>query len=129
MRSKAFSMIEVLISVTLLSTVLIILLDIKGQNIFIVNKTKNISFLNAMIGLVAFHNTENQNKQDLKNLIVDTNDNLRKQIKNIKVESNKIFKDKKMFKVNDQIISQENYTNKFTINNTTKIFYSFRLNL
>ena len=61
MKFKAFSLIEVLISVTLLSTILIILLDVKGQNVFVVEKTKDTTFINEMIGLSAFHNKENRN--------------------------------------------------------------------
>ena len=128
MTSKGFSIIEVLISVTILSSVLIILLDVKGQNLFLVEKMQNMPFLNTMIALTAHSNISSKNKIYIKDIVKTNDDNLRKQLKNISVTRKEDLLNREVVTVNDLEITIKNYETRFHLHGITKIFYSFRLN-
>lgn len=129
MKSKAFSLIEVLISIIILSTLLVILLDVKGQNLFLVEKMKNMPFINTMIALSAHSDIDKKSKIYIKDIIKTKDNNLRKQLKDTKVIIKQNVLKKKKHTINDTEFTIENYETKFTIDKQTKIFYSFKLNL
>ncbi len=85
---KSFSLIEVIISIILLSVVMISLLQIKSDNIFLLNKNDKNSKLYDYIYLAM--NTKNEiDKNDnihLDNIINFNNNDLIKEFKNIKIK-------------------------------------------
>jgi prepilin-type N-terminal cleavage/methylation domain-containing protein len=129
MKSKAFSLIEVLISITILSTLLIILLNVKGQNLFLIEKMKDVQFNNTIIALGAHSDTDKKSKIYIKDIIKTPDNNLRKQLKDTKVMIKKDLLNQKVLTINDWKVTIKNYETKFTFDKQIKLFYSFELSL
>ena len=130
---KGFSLIEVLISVTLLSVIITTIFQIKENNLFFLDKFKNSSKNNEFVSLATL--LENKtNKLRNENIYLDKivdfkDDDIRKELKNIKVN----VKDKD---VRELDLSTDEYTLIVNIQKTTykienkiqKDIYTFRLN-
>ncbi len=93
---KAFSLMEVIISIVILSVVMITLLQIKSDNIYLVSKSEQKIKLNDYILLAIDSKDEILNKNE--DIFLDKkykyeNEDLRNELKDIKVsiEDEKIF--------------------------------------
>lgn len=131
---KAFSLMEVIISIVILSFVMITLLQIKSENIFLISKSNEKIKLNDYILLAI----------DFKNKIEDKNEEI-DLYKNYKFENEDIQKELKDIKVtikDEKIESESINSDSNTINITTfsrtfslensdiqKKLYSFKLEL
>jgi hypothetical protein len=128
---KSFSLMEVIIAVVMLSVVMLTLLQIKSDNIFLVSKSNYQSKLIDYIQLVA--NIDNEDKKNenifLNKLYEFKNDDIRKEFKDIKikVKSEQIdSKDYNTNSVNFKIITNEN---SYSIDDTKKNIYTFKIEL
>ncbi len=130
---KAFSLMEVIIAISILSFVMVTLLQIKSENIFLISKSEEISknseYLLAAINL----NEVNQRNENLfldRNYSFD-NDDLRKEFKDKKIK----IKDEKLKTDtidNDYMkLNLTTYTTTYKLDNSnsSKKIYSFKLEL
>ena len=85
---KAFSLMEVIIAVSILSVVMVTLLQIKSDNIFILSKSNEKSQLRDYVNIASsLNSTSNRNE----NLLLDKtysfkSDELRRELKDVKVK-------------------------------------------
>lgn len=129
---KAFSFMEVIISTALLSVVMLVILQIKSDNIFLVSKAQESKDLRDYLTIAS-----NINEVDNKNetLFLDRNysiddDTIRRELKRVKVK----IKDDKLNSLNiedEQInLSITSYSRSYSINDDIKkTIYSFKLEL
>ncbi|QKJ23859.1 PulJ/GspJ family protein [Poseidonibacter lekithochrous] len=129
---KAFSLMEVLVAITMLSVVMISLLQVKSDNIFLIQKSEEKAELNDYVSLVM--NLEEASDRN-ENIFLDRvyrfdNDELRKELKPIKVK----IKDDK---VSSKLIKNDTYDLNITTYSTTyniddkinKNIYTFKIEL
>lgn len=129
---KAFSLMEVLVAITMLSVVMISLLQVKSDNIFLIQKSDEKAELNDYVSLVM--NLEEASDRN-ENIFLDRvyrfdNDELRKELKPIKVK----IKDNK---VSSKTIKNDTYDLNITTYSTTyniddkinKSIYTFKIEL
>ena len=95
---KAFSLVEVIISVAILSFVMITLLQMKSNNIFLLEKSNEKTQLVDYVLLAG--DIEDSSKQTNKSVYLDKltqfkNDDIRRELKEIKIE----IKDKELNKL------------------------------
>lgn len=95
---KAFSLVEVIISVAMLSFVMITLLQMKSNNIFLLEKSNEKTQLVDYVLLAG--DIEDSSKQTNKSVYLDKltqfkNDDIRRELKEIKIE----IKDKELNKL------------------------------
>ncbi len=95
---KAFSLVEVIISVAMLSFVMITLLQMKSNNIFLLEKSNEKTQLVDYVLLAG--DIEDSSKQTNKSVYLDKltqfkNDDIRRELKEIKIE----IKDKELDKL------------------------------
>ena len=128
----ALSLVEVLISVMLLTVVISTVLQIKENNIFFLEKFKNTSLNNSYISLVVSNDT---NKNDTNIYLGDRvnfdDDEIRREFKTIKIKvKNEDGEDIELPK-NDYIPSVKVFNSAYSITSDdkslTKIFYTFKL--
>lgn len=131
---KAFSLMEVIISIVILSFVMITLLQIKSENIFLISKSNENTKANDYILLaIDFKNQiEDKNEEiDLYKNYKFENEDIRKELKDIKV----VIKDEKIdsesINSDSNTINITTYSRTFTLENTDiqKKLYSFKLEL
>ncbi|MGK0256331.1 MAG: Cft2 family RNA processing exonuclease, partial [Arcobacteraceae bacterium] len=103
--------------------------DVKGQNLFLIEKMQNMPFINTMMALAAHSKIDKKNNIYIKDIIKTSDNDLRKKFKDTKVMIKKNLSNKKKYTINDTEFIIEHYKTKFTIDEQTKIFYSFKLNL
>ncbi len=134
MNKKAFSLIEVIISVTILSVVMLSLLQIKSQNINLISKSEQKSKLNDYILMAVDFKNEIKDKNET--IFLDTkynfeNEEIKKEIKNKKV----LIKDDKLesssAKASRNILNIINYSRTYSLEDSDikKTFYSFKIEL
>lgn len=129
---KAFSLMEVLVAITMLSVVMISLLQVKSDNIFLIQKSDEKAELNDYVSLVM--NLEEASDRN-ENIFLDRvyrfdNDELRKELKPIKVK----IKDNQ---VSSKTIKNDTYDLNITTYSTTyniddkinKSIYTFKIEL
>lgn len=129
---KALSLIEVIVSIVLLTIVISVTLQIQQNNIFYLDKFKDSKLYNSYIGLIATSNKEKSNRNKsvyLSDMINFNDDDIRKEFKNIKIDiKDKDLKDMPLPK-NDYIKTANIIESSYSIENKSKkIFYSFKLN-
>lgn len=113
---KAFSLMEVIISIVILSVVMVALLKIKSENISIVSKSEQKIKLNEYILLaINFEDIENKNEDISLEKYKYENDDLRKELKDIKVS------------IKDEKIKSESINTGFNNINITTISRTFSL--
>ena len=131
---KAFSLMEVIISIVILSVVMITLLQIKSDNIHLVSKSDKKVKLNDYILLAIDFKNEILNKNeniDLSKNYKYENENIQQELKDKKV----IIKDEKMKleSINSRFNSLNitTFTRTFNLDNTDvkKKLYSFKIEL
>lgn len=131
---KAFSLMEVIISIVILSFVMITLLKIKSENIFLVSKSNENTKANEYILLAVDFKDEILNKNEdisLDKKYQYSNDDVRRELKDIKisikddkVESKSIQSD--LNNINTTIFSR---TYSLENSNIKKKIYSFKIEL
>ena len=131
---KAFSLMEVIIAIVMLSVVMIALLKIKSENIFLVSKSNENTKANDYILFAVDFNDEISNKNE--DIFLDkkyqySNDDVRRELKDIKisikddkVESKSIQSD--LNNINTTIFSR---TYSLENSNIKKKIYSFKIEL
>jgi type II secretory pathway pseudopilin PulG len=135
---KSFSLIEVVIAVSILSVVMVSLLQIKSDNIFLISKTNEQSKLYDYIQLsIDFNkiNQENQEKQENEELFLDKkftfdNDDIRKELKDIKVKIREKKEDENKIDTNTTSLNITTYSRVYSIDNSIKKkIYNFKIEL
>ena len=129
---KAFSLMEVIVAITMLSVVMISLLQVKSDNIFLIQKSDAKAELNDYVSLVM--DLEEVNDRN-ENIFLDRvyrfdKDELRKEFKPVKVK----IKDNK---ISSSIIKNDTYDLNITTYSTTyniddkinKSIYTFKIEL
>jgi len=127
-QKDAVSLVEVLISVMLISVVIVSLLQIKENNLYFLDKTKKMSKYNAYLSMVALDNNKDGNIY-LNNYIDFRDDELRKEFKKIKIKVRN--NDLKSLKIgtNEYMIYVSIQETKLSIEDKIeKKFYKFTLN-
>ena len=97
MNKKAFTLVEVLVSVALLSLMITTIFQIKENNLFYLEKFKASSKYNELISLATI-TENNSNKLRNENIYLDkfvdfNDDDIRKELKNVKVNVKDIESD------------------------------------
>ena len=94
---KAFSLMEIIIAVTILSVVMVTLLQVKSDNIFILSKANEKSEVRDALSLAMDLNSASKRNENLflNKIYSFTNDDVRKVLKDIKVKikDNELKKD------------------------------------
>lgn len=129
MKKKALSLVEVLISVMLISVVIVAMLQMKENNLYFLEKTKDSIQSNAYISMLALDESikfRNENvyldkKFDFKD------DDIRKELKNVKIK----LEDEELkpleFTSNDYLLKINIKQTSLNIDEKKKIFYRFSL--
>lgn len=129
---KAFTLIEVIISIGLLSVVIATILQVKQNNLFYIEKFQNSAKNNVYISLASTKKYPNNNIKDekiyLERIVDFKDDDIKKELKDIKVylkeeKLKKIDLSNEEYSLNIQII-KKNYKVDDSIN---KSLYTFAL--
>lgn len=126
----AFSLIEVMVAVSLIVTVIAAVLKMQQNNIFFLEKFKNSSLNNTYISLIA----NEPNPQNLRNESIRVgdkvrldDDDLRRELKNIKLKVKEKRLDDIKLPENDYIKEAQVYESSYTVDNMNKKFFIFKL--
>ncbi|RXJ86842.1 prepilin-type N-terminal cleavage/methylation domain-containing protein [Arcobacter sp. CECT 8985] len=127
---KAFSLIEVIISITLLSVVLYSFISLKSNNISIIEKLKQINKRNNYINLAI--KSTNDIKSDesfyLTDIYKNTNNSLRKELKNLHITKKRVLEEKKEFNFDNSInIEIEVFKTSYKLNSKNKNIYEVKI--
>lgn len=129
---KAFSLMEVIISIVILSVVMVALLKIKSENISIVSKSEQKIKLNEYILLaINFEDIENKNEDISLEKYKYENDDLRKELKDIKVSIKDEKIDTRTIMNGSNNINVTIFSRTFSLENSDikKKLYSFKIEL
>ena len=128
---KAISLIEVIIAITLLSFVIVVLLNLKEQNIFLLNKVKNSFSTNTFFSPLVYSSTldELRNKNIyLSDVLIFKNDDNNRFIKKIKINIHDKIYSKQELDLGIAKIELKQIKSTYKIQNNTKKFYTFKIN-
>ena len=130
--NKSFSLMEVIIAIVMLSVVMITLLQVKSDNIFLVNKSNEKSKQSDYIQLAIDMSTEDKKNENifLDEVYKFKNDDIRKELKSVKI----IVKDNQIDSqdYHTEVINFKIITNarSYSINDDIKkSIYTFRIKL
>lgn len=130
---KAFSFMEVIISVVILSVVMITLLKIKSDNIYLVSKSEQKSKFNDYILMaIDFSDTTKNKNEDISlEKYKYENEDLKKELKDIKVSIKDEKIDTKTIYNGSNNINVTIYSRTFSFddNDLKKKLYSFKIEL
>jgi len=129
---KAFSLMEVIVAITLLSVVMLSLLQLRSDNIFLVKKSDETAKLNDYISL-----SMNLSEASIRNenLFLDRvyrfdNDEIRKELKPIKIKIKDEELDTRTMKNDDYDLNVTTYSTTYSIDEKIKKnIYTFKLEL
>jgi prepilin-type N-terminal cleavage/methylation domain-containing protein len=130
---KAFSLMEVIISVVILSVVMITLLKIKSNNIYLVSKSEQKSKSNDYILMAIDFSDKPESKNE--NISLEKykyeNEDLRKELKDIKVSIKDEKIETKTIYNGSNNINVTTYSRTFSLENSDikKKLYSFKIEL
>ena len=131
---KAFSLMEVIVSIVILSFVMITLLQIKSENIFLISKSNEKVKVNDYILLSINSKDEILNKNE--DIFLDKkykyeNEDLKKELKDIKVTIQDEKIDSKSIDNGFSSINITTFSRTFTLENSDikKKLYSFKIQL
>jgi len=127
---KGLSLVEVLVAIVLLSVVIGAMLQIKSNNMFLLKRFNKNSESNSYISMTADINEFKDQTIRLENVVKNTDDTLRREFKQHKVEV-RVSQDK-IIKMppNDYIQTASIKKAKYTLDNkNSKLFYKFELEL
>ena len=111
---KAFSLMEVIISIVILSFVMITLIQIRNENIFLVSKSNQKNYIEDYIILSIDFNDDILDKNEnifLSDKYNFENDDIRKELKDIQID------------IQDKKLESKNINSEFNINMKTNILY------
>lgn len=122
---------EVVIATILLSTVMISLFQIKSNNIFILEKSeKNKEEKNNLLLAIDTDEVSNRNKNIyLDKLFNIKDDDLRRELKQVKVKVKDELLDTKDIEYDDFILKITEYKTTYSLDNIKKDIYRFKLTL
>jgi len=128
MNKQAISLVEVLVSVMLISVVIVSLLQIKENNLMLLEKLRITSKLNSYISIVALDDSIKDGNIYLSQELDFKDDDIRKSLKDIKVEA-------KNEKLKPLIFNSDEYNIQINIKQTSlsidntlkKQFYKFTI--
>ena len=130
---KAFSLMEVIISIVILSVVMVALLKIKSENISIVSKSEQkIKFNEYILLAIDFKDKiENKNEDISLEKYKYENDDLRKELKDIKVSIKDEKIDTRTIMNGSNNINVTIFSRTFSLENSDikKKLYSFKIEL
>jgi hypothetical protein len=131
---KAFSLMEIIVSIVILSFVMITLLQIKSENIFLISKSNEKVKVNDYILLaIDFKNKiEDKNEEiDLYKNYKFENEDIRKELKDIKVTIKDEKIDSEYINSDFNNINITTFSRTFSLENTDikKKLYSFKIQL
>ncbi|MEA3498179.1 MAG: hypothetical protein U9R16_03875 [Campylobacterota bacterium] len=86
MMKQAISLVEVLVSVMLISVVIVALLQIKENNLSLLEKLEETTKYNNYISMVALENNTKDGNIYLSEKLDFNDDDIRKELKDIKIE-------------------------------------------
>lgn len=132
MRLKAFTLMETIIAISILSVIMVSLLQIKENNIFFLSKVEESTQKDMLIAIAAglsdFNNTGKDEKLYLKDLITVKDDEIRKKIKDVSVVKKINEFDTLEFESDEFPIKVEVFEEKYTLKDgTNKNIYSFTM--
>jgi prepilin-type N-terminal cleavage/methylation domain-containing protein len=129
---KAFSLMEVMIAVSLLSVVVFALFQIKSNNIFILSKatqeSKNKEYL--MMAMDTKEYSKRNKNVYLDRLYSINDDDLRREFKQIKIKIKDEILDTQVFKADNFSLEVKEFKTTYSFENgIKKDIYRFKLNL
>ena len=132
---KSFSLMEVIIAVMILSVVMVALLQIKTENIFLISKTNERVKLNEYVQLsVDLKKVNEESSEDIE-LFLDkkypfVNDDIRKELKEIKVDIKKKKEDEYKIETPSENLNVTIYSRTYSINeDIKKKIFNFKFEL
>lgn len=128
MMKKSFSLIEILVAVSLITTVIVAILQMQQNNIYFLEKFKKTSLDNGYISSAVSSSKNMRNKDIILSDLVDLkDDDIRKELKNIKIK----VKDERVKDIelpeNEYIKSAKVIKTTYSLNNKNKVFYNFTI--
>lgn len=123
---------EVLVAITILSFVMISLLQVKSDNIFLIEKSDEKVKLNDYISLVMDLQESNDKNENvyLDRIYRFDNDELRKELKPIKIKVKDKQEDIKIIKNDTYDLNITTYSTTYSINDKiNKSIYTFKIEL
>jgi hypothetical protein len=129
---KALSLVEVLISVMLLSIIITTILQIKQNNLLFLEKFKQTSINNSYISLLVTSKTNNRNRNIYLSDKIDFNDDdIRQELKSVKINIKDEELDDIILPQNDYIKTAKVVKSTYTIvsddNLPKNIYFTFKL--
>ncbi len=129
MNKQAISLVEVLVSVMLISVVIVSLLQIKENNLHFLDKSKDMVKYNSYISMIALDGNIKDGNVYLGDKINFNDDDIRKELKTVRIKVKNEDLEPILFST-DEYSLQIN-TSKVTLNIEDKIkkqFFRFKLN-
>ena len=132
---KSFSLIEVVIAVSILSVVMVALLQIKSDNIFLISKTNEQSKLNDYIQLsIDFEKINQENEEEIEEFLdkkyTFENDDIRKELKEIKVKIKEEKEEEDEMETSSETLNITIYSRSYSIDDKIKKkIYNFKIEL
>lgn len=131
---KAFSLMEVVIAVVILSVVMITLLKIKSENIFLISKSNTNIKMNDYILMAVDFSDEISNKNeniDVEKKYPYENDEIKKELKDIKVSIKDERLEAKLIESDFKNINTTIFSRTYSLENSDmkKKIYSFKIEL
>lgn len=123
---------EIIIAIMILSVVMVTLLQVKSDNIFILSKANEKSQLRDYIALsVNLNSFSNRNENLFLNRVYNfTNDDLRKELKDIKIKIKDEQVNKKSYKTDVRNIEVITYESSYSIeDDIKKSIYTFEIGI
>jgi len=128
---RSLTLVEVLISIILLTVVIAVILQIKTNNLFYLEKFKKSTINNSYISLVVTQATSNRNENIyLKDKLNLNDDEINKEFKDIKINVKDIAANDILFEENDYIktakVTQSIYSIDQNENDHKQSFFIFK---
>ncbi len=126
---KALSLVEVMVSIVLLTIIIATVLQIQQNNIFFLDKFKTSSLYNSYISLIVESSKDLRNESFYLDKKIDLkDDDIRKEFKNIKISVKDIEGEDVELPDNDYIKTAKVIKIIYTIDDKIKkTFYTFKL--
>lgn len=129
---KAFTLIEVIISITLMSFVIVLLLNLKEQNLYLVDKAQDSQEKNAYFAsFVLASSLQNRNNENiyLSDVLSFPKYEHNKNFKNFKITVKNTALKSKVYEVSSlNNIEFKAYEGLFSNKDTQKKYYFFKIN-
>ena len=129
---KAFTLIEVIISITLMSFVIVLLLNLKEQNLYLIEKAQKSQEKNEYFSpLVLSSNLYNTNNENiyLSDILSFSKYEHNKNVKNFKITVKNTALKSKVYEVSSlNNIEFKAYAGIFSNKDTQKKYYFFKIN-